>query len=166
MGTWHIIALNSNCAYVGGCSINSPQERWLKSDLAAHPAQCVLAFWHHPRFTSATGLRENLAVSAFWDDLYAAKADVVLNGHAHVYERFAPQNPSGQADPGGIREFIVGTGGQNHGTFSTTPRPTIEARDNTAYGVLSLTLMPSGYSWQFLSDGNSAFSDSGSADCS
>src|SRR5919204_1683166 len=120
IGSWHIIALNSNvgCAKVA-CSAGSTQEQWLKADLAAHPAACTLAYWHAPRFSSSISSPAS-AYLPFWQDLYAAGADVILNGHIHNYERFAPQDPSGNLDnAAGIREFIVGTGGKGLQLFST-----------------------------------------------
>jgi hypothetical protein len=163
LGSWHLIALNSNCSSVGGCGAGSPQETWLKSDLAASSAACTLAYWHHPRFSSSTG--DTSTVSAFWNDLYAANADVVLNGHSHVYERFAPQTPAGTADNArGIREFIVGTGGRSFHSFSTTEK-TSQVRNNTTFGVLKLTLRPTGYDWQFVPEAGKTFTDSGSTAC-
>src|SRR5207248_9853646 len=108
---WHIIGLNGECASVGGCGAGSPQESWLKADLAAHPAACTMALWHEPRFSSDT-IGNDTTYDAFWQDLYAAGADVVLNGHSHEYERFAPQDPNANSDPTrGLVEMIVGTGG-------------------------------------------------------
>src|SRR5215212_4394115 len=114
LGSWHMIALNSNCSFVGGCASGSTQEQWLKADLVAHSNACTLAYWHHPRFSSKLSSGGNSSMKPFWDALYAAqnKAEVVLNGHIHNYERFAPQRPDGTADgSNGIREFVVGTGG-------------------------------------------------------
>jgi hypothetical protein len=124
IGAWHVIALNSNCADVGGCDAGSPQEQWLKSDLAAHPNHCTLAYWHHPRWNSGM-LGNDPSTAAFWTDLYNAGADIVLNGHAnHHYERFGPQNPAGAPDLNeGIREFIVSTGGQSHGPPAGAQQP-------------------------------------------
>jgi len=148
-GSWHVVVLNSNCDKVGGCGVGSPQEQWLKADLAAHSNACTLAYWHHPRFSSS-GIGNNSAVAPFWKALYDAGAEVVLNGHAHNYERFAPQDPDGNADPDyGIREFIVGTGGKSLNTFATS-RPNSEVRYNAKYGVIKLTLHPNGYDWQFV----------------
>ena len=150
LGSWHVVVLNSNCDKVGGCGVGSPQEQWLKADLAAHSNACTLAYWHHPRFSSS-GIGNNSAVAPFWKALYDAGAEVVLNGHAHNYERFAPQDPDGNADPDyGIREFIVGTGGKSLNTFATTSRPNSEVRYNAKYGVIKLTLHPNGYDWQFV----------------
>ncbi len=164
IGTWHLIALNSNCSRVGGCGAGSPQELWLKADLAAHPAACTLAYWHHPRFSS--GLHgSDLAYDAFWRDLYDAGADVVLVGHDHDYERFAPQDPRGAADPvRGIREFVVGTGGKTHYWFRS-PQPNSEVRNWDTFGVLVLTLRSLGYDWRFISEPGRSFADSGRGFC-
>ena len=169
LGSWHVVVLNSNCAEVG-CGAGSPQEQWLKADLKAHSDQaCTLAYWHHPRFSSS-GMGNNSAVEPFWKALYEAGAEVVLNGHAHNYERFAPQTPEGQLDQAqGIREFVVGTGGKSLNSFGTT-RPNSEVRltDDSnppvTYGVIKLTLHPESYDWQFVTiDGK--IPDSGSATC-
>jgi hypothetical protein len=163
VGTWHLIALNGNCSYVGGCRFGSEQETWLRQDLAAHPAQCILAFWHQPRFSS--GLIGNDAHYApFWTDLYRAGAEVVLNGHDHDYERFARQNPSGAADPLGIREFVAGLGGKSRSGF-TSIQPNSERRMYGTFGVLKLTLHPGSYDWQFVPAGSSTFTDTGSEAC-
>ncbi len=121
-GAWHVVVLNSNCDAVGGCDAASAQGAWLAADLAAHPARCTLAIWHHPRFSSGEHGGDPRA-DAFWRALYAAGADVVVNGHDHDYERFAPQAPDGTADQaGGIREFVVGTGGKElRGFRSSAP---------------------------------------------
>jgi hypothetical protein len=148
LGAWHIIVLNSNCSFVR-CQAGSPQERWLRADLAAHPATCTLAYWHHPLFNTSGG--GSTAVRPFWDALYSAGADVVLNGHENSYHRFAPQDPAGHSDStSGIREFIVGTGGVN----------TSEA------GVLKLTLHASSYDWEYIPVPGQKLTDSGSASCS
>jgi hypothetical protein len=169
LGAWHFIALNSECTdpRVIDCSAGSPQEQWLLSDLAAHRSQCTLAFWHEPRFTSGRNLNHP-ALQALWEDLYAFGAAIVLNGHDHIYERFAPQNPLQQADPHGIREFIVGGGGNNHQPNYGTIQPNSEVRDNTTYGVLKLTLRAGSYDWQYLPAqhaGNGKFTDKGSGTC-
>jgi acid phosphatase type 7 len=164
LGSWHLIALNSNCHRVGGCAAGSPQERWLKADLAAHRNRCTLAFWHHPRFGSnEAGVDKSLL--AFWRDLHDAGAELVLNGHNHFYERFAPQDPAGRRDPArGIREFIVGTGGEQHHPVSPAA-PNSQVRDHTSFGVLELTLRPDGYDWEFIPEAGGAFADSGSGTC-
>lgn len=164
LGAWHLIALNSNCAAVGGCGIGSPQEQWLAADLAAHPGVCTLAYWHHPRFSS--GPHGNDATfQAFWQTLSAAGADVVLNGHDHVYERFAPQDPAGVADPvRGIRQITVGTGGKNLTSFPVV-RANSEVRNASAFGILEMTLHPNGYTWRFLSAAGGTVLDEGSTLC-
>jgi acid phosphatase type 7 len=164
LGRWHLIALNGNCPPAGGCGPGSPQERWLRADLAAHPNACVLAYWHEPRFSSGRH-GNNTAYGAFWDDLYRAGAELVLNGHDHDYERFAPQAPDGRHDPArGIREFVVGTGGANLRAFHAV-EPNSEVRHNTNFGVLLLELRPDGYGWRFASTAGGSFSDSGSGTC-
>jgi acid phosphatase type 7 len=165
VGSWHLIALNSNCSAVGGCGAGSPQETWLKADLAAHQSTCTLAFWHYPRFSSGlSGTSFVASTSAFWNDLAAGGADVVLNGHDHDYERFAPQTPGGQASGSGIREFIVGTGGKGHDNV-VSERANSEVRNSTAFGVLRMTLHSSSYDWSFLPTPGGSFSDSGSTSC-
>jgi hypothetical protein len=166
LGAWHIIVLNSNCMdIVGGCGQGSPQEQWLRSDLAAHPTQCTLAYWHHPLFGSSGQHIEVEDVQAFWHDLYQAGAEVVLNGHAHNYERLAPLDPSGAPDPDrGIREFIVGMGGSEHRPVSDLS-PASEAHNDDTYGVLKLTLHENSYDWQFVAEAGKPFADAGSGTC-
>jgi hypothetical protein len=164
LGSWHLITLNSNCAAVGGCGAGSPQLQWLAADLAAHPGTCTLAGWHHPRFSSGPH-GDDATFDAFWQALYAAGADVVLNGHDHVYERFAPQSPAGAADPTqGIRQFTVGTGGKNLTGFPIV-RANSEVRNASAFGVLELTLQANGYIWRFLSAPDGAVLDQGASLC-
>ncbi|MFN8473407.1 MAG: malectin domain-containing carbohydrate-binding protein [Anaerolineae bacterium] len=164
IGTWHIIALNSTCDAVGGCKQGSPQERWLRADLAAHRSQCTLAFWHHPLFTSSP-YGNDWTSHDLWQALYDAGADVVLNGHAHIYERLGPVRPDGTADPvKGIREFIVGSGGESHYEFGTILAAS-EARTADTFGILKLTLRPGGYDWEFVPEAGGAFHDSGSGQC-
>lgn len=172
LGSWHIIVLNSNCEEVGGCETNSPQGRWLRKDLATHPTPCTLAYWHHPLFSSGQEHGGDAAMRPAWQLLYEARADVVLSGHEHNYERFAPQDPRGDPDPKhGIREFVVGTGGAGLYAFGT-PLPTSEARNADTYGVLVLTLRLQGYDWEFVSadsglgvTGGSEFTDAGNTVC-
>ena len=164
IGTWHIIALNSQCSAVGGCGRSSPQYQWLQADLAAHSNYCTLAYWHVPLFSS--GGRQAANSYSWWQLLYNANADVVLNGHDHIYERFAPQDPNANPDSAhGIRQFTVGTGGGNH-TSIVSVAANSEVRDNTTFGILELTLHPTGYEWQFVpAAGSGTFTDSGSAPC-
>ena len=165
LGTWHIVVLNTECSRpgVGGCTSSSPQGRWLAADLAAHPNQCTLAYWHRPRWKDNGGTNGNS--SYFVQALYDAGAEVVLTGHEHLYERFAPQTPSGVADPDGIRQFIVGTGGKSRHGLSGTPPRNSQARSASAFGVLTLTLHPTSYDWRFVSEAGRTFTDSGSHPC-
>ena len=164
LGAWHIVSLNGNCTFVGGCGIGSPQERWLLSDLQRDRRACTLAFWHQPRFTSGTH-GNDAQYGAFWEDLFAAHADIVLGGHDHDYERFAPQTPSAQPDGiQGITEFVVGTGGRSHGFFLRT-RANSESRAAGTFGVLALTLRPHSFDWRFIPIAGYSFSDQGSRQC-
>lgn len=161
LGAWHLISLNSNINMKAG----SPQERWLRADLAATAARCVLAYWHHPRFSSGTEHGNAAKTAPLWQALYDHGADVVLGGHEHNYERFAPQTASGAADPArGMREFVVGTGGADHYPFGP-PIANSEVRNGDTWGVLKLTLEPDAYRWQFIPVRRGTFSDSGSAMC-
>jgi hypothetical protein len=164
LGSWHLIALNSQCRHVGGCGPGSPQEQWLRADLAAHPAACTLAYWHEPRFSSGHhGDRPGL--DALWQALHEAGAEVVLSGHDHVYERFAPQDAQGVLDnTRGIRQFVVGTGGSNHYRFETI-RPNSEVRNADTFGVLALTLGTGGYQWRFVPEPGKEFTDAGTGEC-
>jgi len=165
LGTWHIVVLNSECQDIGGCEAGSPQEKWLRADLAAHPAACTLAYWHKPLFSSGSAHGNDLTVKPLFQALYDANAELVITGHDHDYERFAPQTPDGAPDPQrGIREFVVGTGGKNHRPF-VEPKPNSELRDANAFGVLKLTLKPGSYDWQFIPEAGKSFTDSGSGKC-
>ncbi len=169
LGSWHIVVLNTNCgvAQLGGCAEGSPQETWLKQDLAAHPNTCTLAYGHHALFSSGLFPKhaEHPELRAFWQDLYDAHADLVLAGHEHSYERFAPQNPEGNPDPEhGIREIVVGTGGRSHTPLGYA-KPNSEVRDDKTYGVLKLTLSPGKYRWEFLPTPGKPFRDSGEGSC-
>jgi hypothetical protein len=165
LGSWHIVVLNSECEEVGGCEADSPQEKWLRADLAAHPAGCMLAYFHKPRFSSGLNHGNDPEVGAFWQALYDANAELILNGHDHDYERFAPQDPNGKADPKrGIREFVVGTGGKNLRKFGTN-KSNSEVRNNNSFGVLKLTLKATGYDWKFIPETGKTFADSGSGSC-
>jgi hypothetical protein len=165
LGSWHIVVLNSECTEVGGCEAGSPQEKWLRADLAAHPVACTLAYFHKPRFSSGLAHGDDPDVAPLWQALYDANAELVLNGHDHDYERFAPQDPNGKSDPRrGIREFVVGTGGKSHRLFGIH-KPNSEVRNDDTYGVLKLTLKPNGYDWEFLPEAGKSFTDSGSGSC-
>lgn len=159
LGTWHIIALNSEIPVGAG----SEQEQWLRQDLAAHPAPCTLAYWHKPRFSSGEH-GNNADYSALWSALYASGADVILNGHDHDYERFAPQNPFGEADGRGLRQFVVGTGGTDLRPF-TQLQPNSAVRAADSWGVLQLTLHERSYDWAFIPIAGQSFRDAGSSDC-
>jgi len=164
LASWHIIVLNSQCRYVrGGCGYGSEQERWLRADLAAHPSRCTLAAWHEPRWSSGDH-HSNKAFDAFWRDLSAARVELVLSGHDHDYERFARLDARGHRNTSsGVRQFVVGTGGVGLRKFEGFA-PGSEVRQNTSFGVLALTLAPTGYAWRFVSLG-SEFSDSGRETC-
>jgi chitodextrinase len=160
LGAWHLIALNGEI----GVGAGSAQEQWLRDDLAAHPDRCILAYWHEPRFSSGAEHGSDPRFDTLWRDLYAARVDVVLNGHEHVYERFAPQNPAGEPDANGIRQFTVGTGGASHYSF-LSPLRMSQVRDNTSFGVLKMTLHPTGYDWEFVPVAGASFRDAGSGLC-
>lgn len=162
LGAWHIVALDSNIAAGPG----SPQERWLRADLAASKARCVLAFWHSPVFSSGKygDLPEMLDA---YRALYEAGASVVLAGHSHNYERLGPMDPDGRADPdGGIRNFVVGTGGARlRPNEMSPPRPNSEVLDASSWGLLELTLHDDRYDWRFIPVEGHKLQDSGSAAC-
>jgi 3',5'-cyclic AMP phosphodiesterase CpdA len=160
LGAWHVVALNSEM----DTGAKGAQVAWLAQDLAAHPSDCILAYWHTPIFSSGPHGPDVRMVPA-WKALLAARADVVLNGHDHTYERFAPQDENGRATPLGIREFVVGTGGGGVYKFETITANS-EARGNTAYGVLKLTLRPGAYDWEFVPVAGQTFTDKGTAACS
>jgi hypothetical protein len=169
LGAWHIVVLNTNCgsSQLGGCAKGSPEETWLKQDLAAHPSACTLAYGHHPLFSSGLLPKhaEHPELRAFWQDLYDARADLILAAHEHSYERFAPQDPEGNPDPDhGIREIVVGTGGRSHTPLGYA-KPNSEVRDDRTYGVLKLTLSPGKYSWEFIPVPGKTFRDSGEGVC-
>jgi hypothetical protein len=164
LGWWHIIALNSVCQPIGGCGPHAPQIAWLKADLAAHPAACTLAYWHHPRFSSGDGAAKG-RTQTLWRMLYAAGADVIVNGHDHDYERFGLQDPSSRSDSeGGIREFVVGTGGATL-TGRVRVARNSEVWTNAQHGVLRLTLRRGAYDWRFLAAGTGQVIDRGSGSC-
>jgi hypothetical protein len=160
LGAWHLIALNANIAHDAA----SAQVTWLKSDLAASTKTCTLAYWHQPRWSSGPH-GSDAGLAPFWDSLYDAAADLVLVGHDHNYERFAPQNKTGAADAAnGVREFVVGTGGATHYNPSTA-QPNSEVRNGTQFGILMVRLQASSYSWRFVPEAGGTFTDSGSTAC-
>lgn len=157
---WRVIVLNSNCAKVG-CSATSAQGKWLKGALERAGDRHVMAVWHHARFSSGRH-GSNTTVAPFWKTLYAGGADLVLNGHDHHYERFAPQTPGGTRTSRGIQQFIVGTGGYKHYDFGGPPLANTAVRDNQSFGLLVLRLRPAGYSWWYVPTEEGDFTDSGS----
>ena len=165
LGAWHIVMLNSNCAQVGGCDAGSPQERWLKADLAAHPARCTLAVWHEPLFIS--GDKNADFTRPFWQDLYNAGAEIVVSGHQHQYERFAPQDAKGRLDLSrGLREFVVGTGGAIlEPPLTNGIRRNSETIISQEHGVIQFNLYPTGYDWQFIPVNSQAKGDTGQGEC-
>jgi Calcineurin-like phosphoesterase len=166
LGAWHLIALNSNCDLIG-CGSGSAQLAWLRHDLAIHRAACTLAYFHHPRFSSGPhGADPSVRlVAPFWRALWRGGADVILNGHDHLYERFAPMTPAGTLDRAtGVREFVVGTGGAQHYQIAHV-RPHSQVRNTTTFGVLDLTLRPTGYGWSFVPVAGSSFHDRGQTRC-
>jgi hypothetical protein len=155
LGAWHIVSLNSNCSMVEGCRAGSPQLEWLEEDLRAHPADCLLAFWHHPRYSSGRH-GTSAQTEALWAALLRAGMDVALAGHDHSYERIRA---------GGPRQFVVGTGGRSLYRFDDDPLPSTETRHDGSYGLLWLALGEGTYEWQFVPLGLTLFSDSGTGDC-
>jgi hypothetical protein len=152
LGTWHIVSLDSSCSDSGCGDVvqgetSSAQTSWLQSDLAAHPAACTLAYWHHPRF-SGGWTNDSPATGPLFSALYNAHADLVVSGHDHVYERYAQQDPTGAATANGVRQFVSGTGGENLFTMLTNP-PNLQVFDQNDFGVLVLTLHVSSYDWAF-----------------
>jgi acid phosphatase type 7 len=165
LGSWHVVALNSNCAAVGGCDAGSPQEQWLRQDLAASDKPCTAAYWHHPLFTSGATHASAVSMRPLFQALYDHDAEVLISGHNHNYERFAPQDPGGGRDDArGIRQFVAGTGGLSHYAFGAT-KPNSEVRNADTFGVLKLTLRSNSYEWEFVPQAGKGFTDSGSSRC-
>lgn len=161
LGQWRIVSLNSN---ISG-KANSAQDHWLKADLAANRRTCTLAYWHHPVFSSGVHGNDTGEMRDIWKTLYAYGVDVVVNGHDHNYERFAPQNPEGKAEPTrGIRQFIVGTGGTKLRNLRSL-QPNSEVQNTDTHGVIKFTLRPAGYDWEFIPIPGKTFRDRGSANC-
>jgi PKD repeat protein len=165
IGAWHAVVLNSNCSQVGGCGASSAQATWLRADLAAHPASCTLAIWHHPRFSSSRSSPDGLT-AALWQALYDAGAELIIGGHYHNYERFALQTPAGAADNSfGVREIVVGTGGVALVGFSGGVMANSVERNSSTYGVLKLTLHPTSYDFAFVPIAGQSYTDSGTGTC-
>ncbi|HEV2700026.1 MAG TPA: metallophosphoesterase [Steroidobacteraceae bacterium] len=192
LGGWHLISLNIECeTQPGGCSTSgawfAAELAWLKNDLATNHSSCTVAYWHQPTYSAANSLsEEGTTAQAFWQLLYAYHADLVLNGHDHLYARYRPLDPSGNSDPRrGIREFIVGTGGETLDAVATTGTASnpggqsnfntvnLEAASGQFWGVMGLTLFPNGYAWDFESalkdpaqtGGAATYSDKGAGSC-
>jgi hypothetical protein len=160
LGGWHLIALNSSIDHRPG----SAQERWLRADLVATSKRCILAYWHYPRFSSGAHQGDWRSVGSFWNDLYDARADVVLSAHEHGYERFAGQTPWAKANRQGIRQFVVGTGGADLLGFAA-PKPNSQVRIGDAHGVLELVLHPASYEWRFVSESGAVLDRGGPVAC-
>jgi hypothetical protein len=164
LGTWHLIALNSNCEQIGGCDEGSPQVVWLADDLASSDADCTLAYWHHPRWSSGNEHGPVPATAHLWRTVHDAGVDLVLGGHDHVYERFVPMDAHGAPDPEGMVQFVVGTGGRSLYGFDAI-RPTSAAHDNSTFGVLRLALGFGSYQWEFIPVAGGSYTDHGRASC-
>jgi hypothetical protein len=167
LGSWHVVALNSNCEEVR-CGPGSPQTKWLNEDLAANDeTRCTLAYMHHPRFSSGEKHGSTAGgVKKLWEALYEADTDVVLSGHEHNYERFSPQDPEGRLEPErGIRQFVVGTGGGGGEGPISDAIANSEVRMDDIDGVLKLTLHPESYDWEFIPVEGKSFTDSGAPQC-
>ena len=160
IGDWHVVALNSNVPR----GVGSPQEQWLRADLAASTRPCTLASFHHPRFSIGNYAPGDTSVQALYQALQDFKADIVVVGHDHNYQRWAPMTATGVNDPtNGVRQFVVGTGGRGFYPIGTSPN--VEASNSGTWGVLELTLMPAGYSWRFVPVEGSTFMDNGAGAC-
>jgi hypothetical protein len=176
IGSWHLIALNSNCSDMspgqyprGGFTSDlidcNAQNTWLQNDLASHNNTCTLAYWHHALFSSGSSGGPSPWMQPLFQSLYNANADLLLSGHDHFYERFAPMNASGTLDNSrGIREIIVGTGGRGFHSYGSIAANSL-VRNNSTFGILKLTLHPSSYDWQFLPAAGGTFTDSGTGAC-
>lgn len=165
LGSWHVIALNTSAGCTSGppCAEGSPQNNWLETDLANTTENCIVAYWHAPLFSSGVH-GDSLNGKPFWIDLYAAGADLVLNGHEHNYQRYAKQTPTGQKASNGIRQFVVGTGGRQL-TDLGAPDPTLEVGNDTDFGVLKLTLESNSYSWRYVRVGGAVLDSGGPVAC-
>ena len=164
LGAWHLISLNSECSHIGGCGARSVEETWLRADLAANAHKCTLAYWHEPRWTNGEH-PDATQMAVIWDDLVASHATLVLSGHNHDYERYAPMDANGNASPGGVREFVVGTGGRNHYPILKPPLASEQVSNDKTFGVLQLTLSPGSYAWRFVPAASYTFTDAGTGTC-
>ncbi|MET8681426.1 metallophosphoesterase [Streptomyces sp. NPDC004647] len=161
LGNWHVVSLNSEVSM----AVGSAQEQWLRSNLAASTKPCTIAYWHKPRFTSGANHAPNTSTGPLVKALYDHNAEVIVTGHNHQYERFAPMNPSGQLDTArGIRHFVAGMGGASHYGFGTI-QPNSQARNSDTYGVLKFNLHANSYDWQFVPQAGKTYSDSGTTSC-
>jgi hypothetical protein len=164
-GSWHIVVLNSNCEKVGGCESDSPQGRWLRNDLANNPSLCTLAYFHRPLYSTGTNVA-GTDVRPFWSMLHNRDADLIVSGHAHRYERFAPMTPSGTPSANGVRQIVAGTGGQPGGDeVSLADAPNLEVVKTGVFGVLRLNLRADSYAWKFVPIAGQTFTDSGTTPC-
>jgi|GEM_PF-655477 len=174
LGAWHLISLNTSdganevpCELGPSCAEGSPQNDWLEQDLAAVPqSSCVLAYWHHPLFNSggSNGNNDTTPVRAFWEDLYAAGADLIVNGHEHNYQRYAPLTPDGVQSPSGIRELISGGGGKNLTGLLSAKDPGYEFGVRS-FGMLKLELSADSYSWEFVNLSGTVLDSGGPVTC-
>jgi hypothetical protein len=166
VGAWHLVNINSECSRFNGgagCAVGSPQQMWLDKDLAAHSNACTIVFDHRPRWSSNSFASADIAPLV--DVMYKYHVDLLLSGHSHAYERFAPQNPSGGSDlNNGIRQFVVGTGGAFFTGFSTIVS-TSQVHKSNIFGVLKLTLHSNSYDWSFVADSSTPYNDSGTGSC-
>lgn len=164
-GAWRVYVLNSNCGAIGGCEAGSAQEQWLRTDLAANPRTCVLAMWHHSRFSSGAEHGSSTATQALYQALYDFNAALILTGHDHIYERFAPMTASGALDKvRGITQIVVGTGGRSHYGFAVI-QPNSLVRNADTFGVLRLALAPGAWTFDFIPEAGKTFTDSGTGTC-
>jgi hypothetical protein len=167
LGTrWHVVALNSNCGEVS-CANNSPQLNWLRADLRANDRPCVAAVIHHPRWSSGEAPGDNPVVDPFVRVLQTHRAELMLSGHSHNYERFARQRPDGTPAANGIRQFVVGTGGRSVDAATGFERPfsrNSQFRLAGVFGLLRLSLTDTGFWWSFV-DENGRVRDSGTDPC-
>jgi hypothetical protein len=167
LGTWHVIAINSNCSEIGGCGAGSPEFTWVKSDLAANKRRCTLAYWHYAPWASNAPTGGVALMRPMWKMLVNHHVDLVLAGHFHDYERFAEMDglSAPVADGTGTREIVVGTGGEHSASFAPTPLSGSQVRATGLFGILDLTLAKGSYSWSFVPAAPATFTDSGTDTC-